>query len=189
MVIEFDEFGIYNVDIKYLEYLHDNIDKEVYYRPTRYETKPFLGLVVGIDEYTYFIPFTSCKQKHLKWKNTTKDHYIIYEIVEVGKLPENAVYKMTDENMAKHILAVLDMKKMIPVPNGFYSKVNFSEVSDLKYRTLLEKEYYFCQEIQNGILSRVCEIYTFQKSTGVVHKFYCNFKALEAGCSAYEEKS
>ncbi len=187
MEVKFDKFGIYNINVDYLKYLHDNVDAEVYYSSSKYEKKPFLGLVVGIGSYMYFIPFTSCKPKHLNWKNVAPDHYIIYETVEKDKLSGNAIYKAISEDLVKHILAVLDMKKMIPVPNGAYSKIEFSDVQDYKYRALLEKEYRFCQGIQEGILDRVHKIYDNQKRTGVVRRFYCNFTALEKGCEEYGE--
>ncbi|MCD8238217.1 MAG: type III toxin-antitoxin system ToxN/AbiQ family toxin [Clostridiales bacterium] len=188
MEVKFNEFGIYNVDVAYLKYLHDNIDNEVYYASAKYEKKPFPGIIVGIGSYTYFIPFTSCKPKHLNWKNSSSDHYIIYEITEKNKLAENAVYKPVGGNMAKHILAVLDIKKMIPVPAGMYSKINFSELKDYKYKNLLEKEYRFCRSIQDGILDKVHKIYNYQKKTNIVRRFYCNFTLLEKGCDKYKKE-
>ncbi|MCD8014199.1 MAG: type III toxin-antitoxin system ToxN/AbiQ family toxin [Lachnospiraceae bacterium] len=189
MQVEFNKLGIYNIDVSYLRHLHDDIDSEVYYAPSKYEMKPFLGIVVGIDEYTYFIPFSSSKPKHLKWKNVTLDHYLIYEVVKKGTLSPKAVCKPYEGETVKHILAVLDIKKMIPVPAGCYSKVDFSLITDVAYRTVLEKEYRFCQKIQDGILSRVSEIYFEQKGSGRIRKFHCNFTALEAACDAYESET
>ncbi len=65
MKFEFNNLGIYNVEVQYLKYLH-NIDREVYYSPLGYDDKPFLGLIIGAGEFKYFIPFTSGKPKHLK---------------------------------------------------------------------------------------------------------------------------
>lgn len=186
MDVKFEEFGIYNIDVGYLRYLHDNIDTEVYYASQKYESKPFLGIVVGIGAHKYFIPFTSCKPKHLKWRNVSPDHYLVYETVAKDRLPSNAFYKPMSDGMVKHILAVLDLKKMIPVPVGVYAKVDFSAVADSKYKDLLEKEYRFCQGIQDGILERVHKIYDEQMSTKTVHRFYCNFAALEKGCDEYK---
>ncbi len=187
MDIRFEELGIYNIDVPYLKYLHDQIDSEVYYAPEKYDTKPFLGLVVGIGEYTYFIPFSSSKPRHLKWKNVALDHYLIYEIVDKNSLSAMAVCKPYDGDNVQHILAALDMKKMIPVPSGLYSKVEFNQISDAVYKTLLEKEYRFCVDIQDGIIERVTKIYKDQKLSGKVHKYYCNFAALEKACKEYKK--
>lgn len=189
MKAEFNELGIYNIYVPYLKHLHDDIDSEVYYAPSKYETKPFLGIVVGIGGYTYFIPFSSSKPKHLKWKNVAADHYLIYEIVKKGSLSPKAVCKPHNDEMVKHIIAVLDMKKMIPVPAGCYSKIDFSKVADTTYKTILEKEYRFCQGIQDGILQKVSQIYSEQKESGQIRKFYCNFTALEGACDKYKKES
>ena len=72
MKAEFDKLGIYNVDHAYLKYLHDT-DNEVFYSENMaYDRKPFLGIVIGIGDYKYFIPLTSGKKsisngKTLDW--------------------------------------------------------------------------------------------------------------------------
>lgn len=50
------KYGFYTVDPDYLEYLN-GIDSEVYYTSSYRNTiKPFVGIVVGIGSYNYFIP-------------------------------------------------------------------------------------------------------------------------------------
>ena len=61
---------------------------------------------------------------------------------------------------------------MIPVPEGLYSKVDFSVLIDTKYRDLLEKEYRFYQKIQNGILSKASQIYIGIKKNPVLFTSY-----------------
>lgn len=96
-------------------HLYDDIDSEVYYAPSKYEAKPFLGIVVGIGTYTY--------------------------------------------------------------------------VADTTYKIILEKEYRFCQGIQDGILQKVSQIYSEQKESGQIHRFYCDFTALEGACDKYKKES
>lgn len=187
MDIVLNNLGIYNVDVDYLRYLHDNADNEVYYSPLDYNTKPFLGIIVGVGKYTYFIPFSSSKVRHLKWKNVSAEHYLIYEVVDQKVLSKEAICKPYSGNLVLHILAVLDIKKMIPVPDGLYKNVDFSAVENLSYKNLLVKEYKFCLRVQSGIVERVKKIYTEQKDTGIVHKFYCNFSKLEEACDTYNE--
>ena len=54
-----------------------------------------------------------------------------------------------EEDDEKHILSVMDIKKMIPIVDGVYNRVNINpddtgtdEVK--KYKDLLNKEYSFC---------------------------------------------
>ena len=66
------KYGFYTVDPDYLEYLN-GIDSEVYYTSSYRNTiKPFVGIVVGIGSYNYFIPVSSAKEKHKKWKNVSE---------------------------------------------------------------------------------------------------------------------
>ena len=63
-MVEFKEFGFYTIDADYLQYLN-GVDSEVYYNEAyRTSVKPFVGIVIGIGEYNYFIPLTSAKIKH-----------------------------------------------------------------------------------------------------------------------------
>ena len=185
MDVSFVNFGFYNVDIDYLCYLSETEPEVQYSSKKAYEQKPFLGIIIFINDYHYIIPLTSGKSKHSKWKNVGRAHYLIYEKVNKSELRKNDIYKSVSENEALKIFAVLDIKKMIPVKEGVYSRIEFSKLSDLKYADLLEKEYRFCQKIQDGILTKAKQIYFEQKNTGVVHQIYCNFEKLEAACDTY----
>ena len=184
---KFADFGFYHVNTAYLKYLHDEIDTEVYYSEVKnYERKPFLGVIVNIEDYQYFIPLTSRKTKHLKWKNVGNTHYLIYETVDKKELRRGDIFKpVPDSDTVLKLLSALDIKKMIPVPADCYEKVDFNAETDLRYKALLEKEYFFCQSVQDGILEKALKIYHEQKESGVVHKMYCNFSKLEEACKTW----
>ena len=58
------KYGFYTVNPDYLEYLNQ-IDSEVYYYSSyRNSIKPFIGIIVGIENYNYFIPISAAKEKH-----------------------------------------------------------------------------------------------------------------------------
>ena len=185
MNVSFEKFGFYNVDTDYLRFLSD-IESEVQFSEDKdYEQKPFLGIVILIDNHSYLIPLTSGKYKHSKWKNVGTAHYLIYEKVKKSELRKKDIFKSISDTEALKIFAVLDIKKMIPVKEGLYSRIDFASLSDQKYADLLEKEYRFCQKIQDGILSKVKQIYFEQKQTGVIHPIYCDFAKLEVACDTY----
>lgn len=188
MNIQFENLGLYNIDTDYLRYLN-GIEPEVQFTQEKdYEQKPFLGILVTIDTYSYFIPLTSGKPKHAKWKNVGPAHYLIYEQVKKTELRKRDVFKSISETDALKIFAALDLKKMIPVREAQYTRIDFSALPDRKYADLLEKEYRFCQKIQDGILSKVTQIYREQKETGKVHPMYCDFAKLEIACDEYMTK-
>lgn len=63
-MIEVVKYGLYTVDPDYLEYLN-KVDSEVYYNPSyRNSIKPFIGVIVGIENYNYF--FVSSEEKTKK---------------------------------------------------------------------------------------------------------------------------
>jgi ABC-type multidrug transport system ATPase subunit len=69
-------------------------------------------------------------------------------IHKIGYIPQ----ELAEEDDVKHILSVMDIKKMIPVVDGVYSRVNINpEDKDTdevkKYKDLLNKEYSFCLKI------------------------------------------
>ena len=73
----------------YLKYLH-SFCGEVYYKPTGYETKPYIGILVQENNVEYVIPLSSAKEKHKTWKNVDVDRFLIFEngFLESGRLME-----------------------------------------------------------------------------------------------------
>lgn len=102
----------------------NKIEPEVQYSEDKeYGQKPFLGIIVLINTYFYFIPLTSGKKKHTKWKNVGQAHYLIYEKVEKTELKHNDVFKSVSDTQALKIFAALDIKKMIPVREALHKEV------------------------------------------------------------------
>ena len=101
-------------------------------------------------------------------------------IHKIGYIPQ----ELTEEDDVKHILSVMDIKKMIPVVDGVYSRVNINpEDKDTdevkKYKDLLNKEYSFCLKIIDEVIVKANKLYDKQMATGKVIKFCCDFKVLE----------
>ena len=91
----------------------------------------------------------------------------------------------------KHILSVIDLKKMIPIKEGLYSEVdlNPSEIdspTEKKYKVLLNIEYSFCLKIIDFIIQKATKLYGKQMKTGKVIKFCCDFRLLEEKCREYK---
>lgn len=153
------KYGFYTVNTDYLEYLYQ-IDSEVYYNSSyRNSIKPFVGIIVGIENYNYFIPISSAKEKHKKWRNVSDEHFLIYELIDSNITISGDVYKYYSDDEKMHILSILDIKKMIPVPTGFYERIEFDELDDKRYKDLFEKEYAFCLKAKTKILRKVEKLY------------------------------
>lgn len=176
----------YTIDSNYIKYLHQH-DSEVFYDDTaQYGRKPYVGILLNSNGYNYFIPLTSAKEKHKSWDNVTATNYLIYEIISNPSQNHSGIIRTyPNSNKAKKILAVLEIKKMIPVKSGYYARIDFNQLQDLAYKSLLQKEYYFCLPHTNDIIQKANKIYTTQCRTNKVLKYHCNFKLLEAACDSY----
>lgn len=176
---EFENFGFYTIDAGYLEFLNRK-DSEVYYNSSYRNTlKPFIGIIIDMAECKYFIPLTSAKEKHKKWKNSCDEHFLIYEVIDKSINISGDVYKEYSKDKKMHVMSVLDIKKMIPVPNDAYERIVFDELGDERYQDLFEKEYAFCLTIKKKILTRAEKIYKHQKETQIVRRTYCDFSCCE----------
>ena len=114
-----------NIDQDYLKRLHD-VCTEVYYKPRGYENKPYIGILINKENRKYVIPLSSAKEKHKTWKNVNKECYLIYEYVKKSRIGKDEIWVPEDIDNVKHILSVLDIKKMIPIVDGLYSRVNLN---------------------------------------------------------------
>lgn len=172
-----------NIDQNYLKKLHDACP-EVYYKPRGYENKPYIGILMNKNDKKYVIPLSSAKEKHKTWKNVDKERYLIYETAKKSSMGQGDIWIAEKEDNVKHILSVIDIKKMIPIVDGIYSRVNInpndSDTDDVKkYKDLLNKEYSFCLKIIKEVIEKANKLYDKQMETGNVVKFCCDFKILE----------
>ena len=87
-----EKFGFYTVKADYLQFLN-SMDSEVYYNAS-YQTavKPFVGIVIMVADYHYFIPLTSAKMKHTKWKNVSDECFLIYEILKNERVLDGYIF-------------------------------------------------------------------------------------------------
>ena len=181
-----------SIDQKYLKYLHD-FCKEVYYLPVGYETKPYLGILVEDNGIEYVIPLSSAKEKHKFWKNVDSDRFLIFENCEKSEKAFNGIYTENPDGSLKHIISVIDLKKMIPIKQGLYSEINLNSSPDdsedmKKYKVLLNIEYSFCIKIIDSVIQKASILYDKQISTGKITNFCCDFRLLEEKSKEYQTK-
>ena len=184
-----DKLTFVNIDQNYLKYLHEHCH-EVYYKPIGYDNKPYIGILINNDENQYVIPLSSAKDKHRFWKNIETDRFLIYEIRNKKSLLPNAVYKENSDGSIEQIFSVIDLKKMIPIKDGVYTKVNMTitpedSIETRNYKNLMDKEFSFCLKILPLIIQKASKLYDKQINTGIVTKFCCDFKLLEEKSKEY----
>ena len=198
--LENDKLVFIHIRVEYIEALH-KADKEVSFAEKGYENKPYIALLLSHDGYQYAIPLTSAKLKHKDWPDVSeeKDRFLVYEMVNQGiYLGKKAIIQPGEnqESKDKHILAAIDLKKMIPVRREVTELVNIN-LSDSdnpktrKYKVLLNKEFQFCRGIKQEILKAASELYDKQDIMVRANDsipFCCNFKLLETVSDNYIPK-
>ena len=185
-----DKLTFININQDYLKYLHEECP-EVYYKPICYDNKPYLGILINNEGQEYVIPISSAKKKHETWKNIDSDRFLIYE--KYDRMPDSseAVCKRLPDGTIEHLLSVIDLKKMIPVKDGLYTRVNLihsdTDSEEIRnYKNLMNKEFAFCLKLLNLLIKKVNKIYEKQISSGKIVKYCCDFKLLEEKCKDYE---
>lgn len=92
-----------NIEQSYLKKLHDACS-EVYYKPSGYENKPYIGILINKNDRKYVIPLSSAKEKHKTWKNVkkykdllNKEYSFCLKVIDevIGR-----AYKLYDKQMA-----------------------------------------------------------------------------------------
>lgn len=179
--------GLYTVDVDYVKHLY-SYDKEVFL-DENYETKPYFGILVLNNNFEYFIPLTSAKEKHLGWKNKTDYNLMLYEICSQKSIRPNWIYKNIPNGTAKHIMSVLEIRKMIPVVPGAYHKTDFTTLQDESFRYLLMKEYQILRKKKVEIEQLAQELYNKQITTKKILPFHCNYELLEKASSEWHNLS
>ncbi len=179
-----------NIDSNYIKKLN-LVCPEVYYKSVGYDNKPYIGILINEENRSYAIPLSSAKEKHKNWKNINQECYLVYEYALKSKMGDADIWVQdNDENMVKHIMAVIDIKKMIPVKSGVYKETNLNKENTdtpetVRYKDLLNKEYSFCLKIVGDLIKKANRLYNSQMATGKVKKFCCDFKLLEQVCDTY----
>lgn len=161
-----NELGLYNIRSSYVDRLH-NLD----YRVEKHHgnhNKPYLGIILEINNIHYFVPLSSPKPKHKH----------MYESLTFVKITNKS-----------RLLSVLNINNMIPVPEGFYQKIDIDKISDQKYKDLLNMEVNDCRRKSQRIIKNTKLIHKFICYEPEKHKkisrFCCDFNKLEEYCRQF----
>ena len=169
-----DSLKIITIDQTYMKSLYDACH-EVFYMPSSYENKPYIGILISSAGKEYAIPLTSAKEKHKLWKNYHNGNFLVYEICDLSRMAAGDVWvNVPDDSTGakvKHIMAALIIPKMIPIKKEAYQIVNINvadgDPTDLiNYKNLLNKEFAFCVSIKERIIN-----FRLQSVTSNVRRF------------------
>ena len=172
------QFGkFYTVDSKYIADLIDVDDKVRWNKEGKY-TRPYIGLVLSINELPYFIPLGSAKRNS--------------ETGEVIKKSNTFTIHITDSD--NDIISYLHFNYMIPVPDKCISEVDMKthQDTDLRYYLLLLEENKFIRSHLNDINKKALKVYdnrTKSSHSEYYNNFCIDFHNVEECFAAYTKGS
>lgn len=131
---------MYEIDAMYVKYLSQN-EPEVYWSDGNKSKRKYIGIIIEVNGVKYFAPLTSFKLKHMNMKAA----------IDMIKLSD---------------YAVINLNKMIPVPEGLYRIIDFKSVQDKSYKALLEMEYREINRLSKKIIKNAKIIYSHKIEMG-----------------------
>ena len=172
--IKLGKLNFYIIDDDYISYL-SQFDKHIAYNKN--QQRPYIGVVIIVQEHYYFAPLFSPKQKH----KTYKENISFFRIIN---------------KKTKNELGIIRFSDMIPVPK---EKVYLLDAKNKSYgyKRLLSEQYSYINMTENKrkIINKAEKIYEIvtKNSKSKMAKFYkdlsCDFKLLEEKCLQYKNNS
>ena len=176
-----EEFKLYSVSDEYIDYLRaifPNVysNKEI----TRVHTRKYVGIVLRLENYHYYIPMSSPKESD--YQNAGEKKVIKKSIVPIIRIV------VKNSRGQKELKGTLRISHMIPVPPSELQLYDIENEPDDTYKDLLQNEMIFIRKNQDKILANAKLLYK-QKiendlSAGYV-KAALEYKALEKLCSDF----
>ena len=155
---------ICHISEPYVDYLH-SFDYRVPFN--KGQRRPYVGVVLRIDSYQYFVPMESPRPNHAKIR------------------PGKHIMKLSGGS-----LGLLGFNNMLPVPPSEIIPYDISAEPDRKYKNLLLNQIDFCNRQKAAIFDHARQTYSAVVSSGnaFLARICCDFKALERACTDYHER-
>ena len=165
--------NFYSISNEYIKYISE-FDSHIAYNKNN--KRPYVGIVLYINNLLYFAPLFSPKPQHFKYKDNL------------------SFIKLYGNNEKTDYLGLIRFADMIPVPECEITKIDGS-IRGKKYNMLLIKQYNYINENEKRELIKtkaknIYDIVTSNNSsrTAIFYKkICCNYKILEEKCLRYEK--
>lgn len=175
------ELKIYSVSDEYIAYLRKEMPN-VYSNKieNRAHTRKYVGVVIEISGYKYYIPMSSPKDT---------DYQIAGEnrVIKKSIVP---IIRMVVKNTAgeKELKGTLRISHMIPVPESELELYDLDNEPDVEYKDLVQNEIIFIRKNKERIMANANLIYKQKKecdTTAGYVKSALDYMALEKLCDTY----
>jgi len=153
---------IYRVSDKYIYFLKSR-DSRVQENKNR--RRPYVGVVLCVGEFQYFVPMESPKPNHAKIK------------------PGRHILKLDGGS-----LGLLGFNNMIPIHPDALISFDINAEPDKQYAELLRRQASFINRHKAEVYARASQTYysVVNKKNDFLLSICCNFKKLEKACKQYD---
>ena len=176
---------IYSVTDEYISYLRTSYPN-VYSnkQDTRVHTRKYVGVVIKVENYKYYIPLSSPKETDYQVAGDSK--VIKKSIVPIVRIV------VKNSRGEKELKGTLRISHMIPVPESELQLYDLENEMDECYKDLVLNEIQFIRKNKEKILNNANLLYKQKAdndpSAGYV-KMALDYKALEKLCDKYKKES
>ena len=173
------KLNLYSISDKYIQYLR-NFDSKVYDNKegNRKHTRKYIGVVLNINNFDYFVPFSSPKNSDYDDAACSKIKKSIIPIVRIIDKDKYGNYTL---------YGTLRISNMIPVPISEITPYFVKNEKDKKYKDLILAEIEFIRKNSDKIIKNAKVLYE-RKERDMDIKYLkntVNFKFLERKCLEY----
>lgn len=178
-----EEFKLYSVSDEYVEWLRKSFPN-VYSNKinVRTHTRKYLGIVLHIEKYNYYIPLSSPKDSD-------------YQIVGGNKIIRKSIVPIIriivkGKSGKKELKGTLRISHMIPVPASEVVLYDLENESDSTYKDLVQNEMIFIRKNRSKIALNAKLLYkqkTTNDSAGGYIKSALDYHALEVLCDSFKK--
>ena len=157
-----ESLRIYRVEEKYIRFLKSRDEKV---QDNKGRRRPYVGVVLYVGSYKYFVPMESPKPNHANIK------------------PGRHIMKL-DEGR----LGLLGFNNMIPVPDCALIAFNIDAEPDEKYAELLRRQASYINRNKATVLAHAASTYyhVVTKKNAFLCRVSCDFTKLEKACKQYD---
>lgn len=157
-----ESLKLYRISDKYIRFLKS---RDTRVQDNKDRRRPYVGVVLYVGTYRYFVPMESPKPNHA---NIKSGRHILK--IDNGRL------------------GLLGFNNMIPVHDDALIPFDIDAEPDAKYAELLRRQVSQINRNKADVLHHVSQTYysVVNKENAFLLKICCDFKKLERACAQYD---
>lgn len=180
-----EEFKLYSVSDEYVEWLRKDFPN-VYSNKinSRTHTRKYLGIVLKIGKYNYYVPMSSPKESDFQMAGDNK-------VIKKSIVP---IIRIVVKNSSgeKELKGTLRISHMIPVPESELELYDLENEIDDTYKDLVQNEMIFIRKNREKIISNANLLYkqkAANDATAGYVKSALEYQKLELLCDSYNKST